>query len=241
MQIYEPGPDDSPVPPDESEETPGPTSTTIVDGFEDEETGEGEGVIVGPQGGGGRRKKYVVNDVPVRVIAERVQYYGKDGKLITESLKDFTRRTVMQEFASLDDFINRWSAAEQKQAIVQEMEDNGILLEALTEEVGKDYDPFDLICHVAFDQPPLTRRERAEQVRKRDYFARFGDKARAVLNALLDKYADEGIENIESLSVLKVQPLIELGTPLEIIGYFGGKEKYLEALRDLERELYKAA
>ncbi len=198
----------------------------------------------GPEDGEGprrRRVRYVVDNVPVFVVAERVQYYGPDGKLITESLRDYTRRRVTARYATLDDFLQRWSAAERKEAILRELEEQGVLLHALAEEVGRDYDPFDLVCHVAFDRPPLTRRERAERVRKRDYFARYGDKARAVLEALLDKYADEGIETIESVEVLRVRPLSDLGTPVELIRSFGSKEEYLEAVRELERALYAAA
>jgi type I restriction enzyme R subunit len=253
VQVYEPGPDDPVVPPDAGpggdepdageqegeDDVWGDTGDTGPDGPPDGDDGDGDGG--GGGGGGGRRVKYVVNDVPVWVVAERVQYYGNDGRLITESLKDYTRKTVCADFASLDVFLQCWTAAEQKQVIIEELRQRGVLLDALAEEIGTQIDPFDLICHVAFDQPPLTRRERAEQVRKRNYFARYGDKARAVLNALLDKYADEGIENIENLGVLKVQPLTDFGTPLEIIGAFGGKEQYLQALKELEAELYPAA
>jgi len=236
VQIYEPGPDDSPVPPEE-EETP-----------EGGEEGEGEGevdvgggvIIVDPPTGGGGRVKYVINDVEVEIVAERVQYYGKDGKLITESLRDYTRKAVEEEFQSLDDFLRRWEEAEMKEAVIAELEEQGVLLEALAEEVGKDFDPFDLVCHVAFGQPPLTRRERAENVRKRDYFSRYGEEARAVLDALLDKYADEGIKNIESMSVLRLSPINELGTPIEIVKSFGGRDDYLKAIRELETELYRA-
>lgn len=207
----------------------------VVPGSEEgPDLGEGDGP-------GPRRVKYVVDNVPVFVVAERVQYYGPDGKLITESLRDYTRRRVTARYATLDDFLQRWSAAERKEAILRELEEQGVLLHALAEEVGRDYDPFDLVCHVAFDRPPLTRRERAERVRKRDYFARYGEKARAVLDALLDKYADEGIETIESVEVLRVRPLSELGTPVELIRSFGSKEEYLEAVRELERALYAAA
>jgi type I restriction enzyme, R subunit len=217
VQMSQPGPDDPPSPLEDEEVTT------------DEEDGGGGGEIpTDPPIPGPGRVKYIVADVPVYVIAERVQYYGKDGKLITESLKDYTRKAVRNEYASLDSFLSQWSKAEQKQEIVQELEEQGILLEPLAEQVGKDFDPFDLICHVAFDQPPLTRRERAEQVRKRDYFTKYGEQARAVLNALLDKYADEGIANIESLNVLRVQPINQLGTPLEIIHLFGGKRIILE-------------
>ncbi|MEM8558109.1 MAG: DEAD/DEAH box helicase family protein [Bacteroidota bacterium] len=188
-----------------------------------------------------RRSKVYVNGVPVRVVNERVQYYGPGGKLITESLRDYTRRTVREHFASLDDFLQRWNAAEQKAAVVEELREQGLFLEELRAEVGKDLDPFDLVCHVAFDQPPLTRRERALEVRKRDVFTTYGPQARAVLDALLDKYADEGIEDIEDLTVLKLDPLRQLGAPLELLRSFGGKPQYVAAVRSLEAELYRAA
>ena len=175
------------------------------------------------------------------VVSERVQYYGPDGRLITESLKDYTRNRVTQEFASLDAFLSTWSKAERKEAVIRELEERGVLFEALEEEVGRGYDAFDLICHVAFGQPPLTRRERAEQVKKRDYFTRYGAEARAVLEALLTKYADEGVTTLERMGVLRVQPLNQFGTPAEIIGRFGGREKYLAAVRELEQQLYGAA
>ncbi len=231
VQIYEPGPDDPPVPPDPE---PDPTG----DGPEPEPPELGPFPDPEP---GTRRVKYYVGDVEVNVVAERVQYYDKDGKLITESLKDYTRKAVQREYASLDEFLNAWNKADQKKAVIVELQDQGVLFEAIAEEVGKDLDPFDMICHVVFGQPPLTRRERAENVKKRDYFTKYGDQARAVLNALLDKYADEGIENIESMNVLKVQPVNKFGTPLEIINLFGGKDEYLKALKELEEQLYSAA
>ena len=186
------------------------------------------------------RRKFVVDDVEVTLIGERVQYYSKDGKLVTESLRDYTRSSIYEQYASLDDFLKRWRAAARKQAVVEELEKQGVLLDALAEDVGRDYDPFDLICHVVFDQPPLTRRERAEAVRKRDYFTRYGDQARAVLEALLDKYADEGVESIEDLAVLRIRPFDELGAPMELLDAFGGRDEYLTALRELERQLYTA-
>ena len=176
------------------------------------------------------------------MAAERVQYFDPaTGKLITESLKDYTRGRIGQEFTSLDEFTQRWSQAERKQAIIDELEQQGILFEALADEVGKDFGPFDLICHVAFDQPPLTRKERADNVRKRNYFANYGEQARSVLSALLDKYADEGIENLEDPSVLRVEPLSQLGTPVEIVQAFGGKDEFLAAIRELQSHLYSAA
>jgi type I restriction enzyme R subunit len=233
--IYEPKPDEPLVPPDD-----------LLDGGGDEPGGDDpktnedppDITITDPPGG---RVKYYVNDVPVWVVAERVQYYGKGGQLITESLKDYTRKTVREEFASLDAFLLRWSQAEQKQVIIRELEKQGVLLDALAEEVGKEIDPFDLVCHVAFDRPPLTRKERAANVRKRDCFTKFGDQARAVLNALLDKYADAGVAVLEDRKVLRNDPLTQFGTPVEIVDFFGGKVQFDTALRELETELYKAA
>ncbi len=172
------------------------------------------------------------------MIAERVQYYGPDGKLITESLKDYTRKTVRRDYQSLDQFIQRWSAADRKQAIIEELEQHGVLFEPLAEEVGKDFDPFDLICHVAFDQAPLSRKERAQAVRKRDVFSQYGETARKVLEALLDKYADTGVENIEDIKILTLDPLVTLGTPTELVKAFGGKMGYLQAVQELEQALY---
>jgi len=185
--IFKPKSGQSPIPPDDEDGQPEDEGeSTIIDG-------EGENLPPPPPDERTRRVKYVVGDVTVYVMAERVQYYGKDGKLITESLKDYTRKAVQQEYASLDAFLRQWSESDQKQAIIQELEEQGVLLEALKEQVGKDMDPFDLICHVVYGQPPLTRQERAEQVRKRNYFTKYGEQARAVLNALLDKYGDKWV------------------------------------------------
>ena len=184
--------------------------------------------------------KYYVNDVPVKVIHERVYYYDKDGKLITESLISYTRKNIKNEFKTLDEFLRKWNESERKEAILKELEERGVLLEELKEEVGKDLDPFDLICHVAFDMPPLTRKERANNVKKRNYFTKYGESAREVLEALLEKYADEGIENLENLEILKVPDFKRFGSPLEIVKKFGGKQKYLEAIKELEKEIYTA-
>ncbi|MGB9938906.1 EcoAI/FtnUII family type I restriction enzme subunit R [Methanosarcina sp.] len=202
----------------------------------DFEGGNGNGPV--EKGEENRREKYFVDDVEVGVVIERTQYYGPDGKLITESLKEYTRKTLLKDFESLDSFLKYWNEAEKKQAILTELEERGVLLDGLAEEVGKDLDPFDLICHVAFDRPPLSRKERAERVKKSDYFSKYGENAQEVLDVLLDKYADDGIENLESMSVLKVQPFDRMGTPLEIIKRFGGKNNYLAAVRGLESQLY---
>ena len=171
-----------------------------------------------------------------------MQYYGPDGRLITESLHDYTRTCVQKQFASLDDFLRRWSDAEQKKVIIEEMAVQGVMWEALAEEVekkqGKPLDPFDLICHVAFDQPALSRRERAEQVKKRNYFAKYSGAARQVLEALLDKYADTGIEHIEDIKILQLDPFSQFGAPMELVKAFGGKAGYNQAIHELEDELY---
>jgi len=163
------------------------------------------------------------------------------GKLITENLKDYTRKCVRKQYASLHDFLTRWDQTEKKKVLIQELEEQGIILENFKEDITREMDIFDLICHAAFDQPPLTRRERANNVKKRNYFTKYGEQARKILESLLDKYADEGIENIESMQVLKLQPINQFGSPVEIIKQFGGKNKYLEAVRELEQEIYKLA
>jgi type I restriction enzyme R subunit len=215
--IYEPGDDDDPVPPDPKEPD---------DDVDDDDSDN-------------NRIKYVVDGVSVEIIAERVEYYGPDGSLITESYRDFTRKQIKSEFASLDEFLLRWNAAGKKQVIIELLEEHGIILDNLAEEVGKEYGDFDLICHIAYDQPPLTRKERAENVKKRNYFTKYGEQARAVLNALLDKYADEGISSIENPKVLNLKPFKDMGTPKEIINnIFGNKAIYEKALQELEKELF---
>lgn len=185
--------------------------------------------------------KVYVAGVDVSILNERVQHLDANGKLITESLKEYTKKGILREYRSLEEFLTKWNSADKKQTIIAELEKNGIILENLMDEVKKELDIFDLICHIAWDMPALTRKERAEQVKKRNYFTKYGEQARKILNALLDKYASEGIENIEELSVLKVAPFNEMGTPAEIIAVFGGKENYLKAIKELEQELYKVA
>ncbi len=192
-----------------------------------------------PTDSGTKRVKYHVAGVAVSKIAERVQYYGTDGKLVTESFKDYTRKTIKKQFASLDEFTKRWQESEKKQVIIDEMSNEGVIWEALAEEVGKDFDPFDLICHVVFDQPPLTRKERADNVKKRNYFTKYSETAQTVLNALLDKYADAGVEEIEKIHILKVTPFDKIGKPLEIAKKaFGDRKGYDKALVELENALY---
>jgi len=217
VQIYDPEPDDPPTPPID----PG-------DDFPDDDEPKR------------RPAKYVVDDVEVSVVAERVQYYGRDGRLITEEIRDYSRKSILRGYETLDEFLLVWTGAERKRAIIEELVAQGVLIDELADEVGRDYDPFDLVCHIAYDRPPLTRRERADNVRKRDVFTKYGEQARAVLDALLDKYADIGIEEVEDPRILNVQPINQLGTPLEIIDLFGGREQYMEAIRELEAAIYAA-
>lgn len=219
--IYEPDGDDDPVPPD-----PEP-------GDDDAGDDEDDGQTI---------KKFHVSGVEVRILSERVEYIGEDGQMVTESYRDYSRKNIRKEFASLDDFLQKWSSTKKKAAIIDELAEYGIELPKLAQEVGRDYGDFDLICHIAFDQPPLTRSERANNVKKRNYFAQYGEQVRAVLEALLDKYADEGVTSIENNNVLKLDPFRTLGTPVEIInGVFGGKAKYEQAITALEDEFFKKA
>lgn len=187
-------------------------------------------------------RKFYVNGVHVKVLAKRVQYYDSDGKLVTESFRDYTRKTMLKdsEYASLDGFMRKWKNAPRKQVIIEELEQLGILWDVLAEEVGKDLDPFDLLCHVVYGQPPLTRQERAANVRKRNYFTKYAEPAQQVLNTLLDKYADEGVQEIEDVLVLKLKPFDALGRPGEIIrAGFGNKAAYEQAVNELENEIYR--
>ena len=216
--IYEPGPDDDPEPPDPED-----------DGDDDD---EGDDPVP-------KHLKRYVSKVSVNIIRELHRYYDTDGELITESYKDFTKKQVTSEFTSLDDFLTKWNESTKKQVIIDLLYENGVIIENLQEIVGKDYDAFDLIRHIAYDQPPLTRKERADNVKKRNYFTKYGDQARAVLTALLDKYADEGLPTLENAKVLKLKPFSDIGTPIEIINnVFGGKDNYDEAIVELERALF---
>ncbi len=185
------------------------------------------------------RQKVYVNGVDVSILISREMYFDNDGNPITTSLKDHTKELIKGQYASLDDFLNKWNNTTKKEIIIKELEEQGVLVDALRDAVNREVDLFDLICHVAFNQPPLTRKERANNVKKRDYFTKYGTEARKVLESLLDKYADEGVSNLESMNILKVKPLTDLGSPMEIIKQFGSKAKYLEAVKELEKELYK--
>lgn len=188
-----------------------------------------------------RVRKIYVDGVSATIVAERVEYLDEDGKLVTESLRDFTKKALKKRFASLDDFLKRWKSAERKQVIIDELEAEGLPLDPIADELGKDLDPFDLICHIAFDKKPLTRRERAENVKKRDVFTKYGPQARAVLDALLAKYADQGVLNINDTNVLKISPFTELGTPMQLIKAFGDLHGFEQAVHALQSALYQEA
>jgi type I restriction enzyme R subunit len=237
VQIYEPGPDDQTAPPDDVL-PPGDDGDTVPD-----KPGTAETVVDAPSDfttttKTGPQKKVYVDGINATIIAERVEYLDENGKLVTETLRDFTKAALKKRFASLDDFLKRWKAAERKQAIIEELEAEGLLLDPIADEVGKNLDPFDLICHVAFDRKPLTRRERADNVKKRDVFAKYGPQARAVLDALLAKYADEGVLNLDDTNVLKIAPFTSLGTPVQLIKAFGGRQGFEKAVHEMQGVLY---
>lgn len=188
-----------------------------------------------------KRDKVYIAGVDVTILNERIQYLNDAGELVTTSWRDYTKQNLLQKFSSLDEFLSRWHQADKKSALIAELREQDVVLEDLQRDVEKDLDLFDLICYVAWGCPPLTRKERAENVRKRDCFAKYGDRAQAVLDALLKKYATDGIENIEDISVLKLEPLKQLGSPGEIVKLFGGKSQYIEVLRELKSELYQLA
>jgi len=185
--------------------------------------------------------KIYINGVDVTVLNTRELYFDKGGKPITVSLKDYTKDLLNEKYDSLDQFLNLWKNSDRKDAIIQELEEQGIMVDELLKSVNRECDLFDIICHVAFDQKPLTRKERANEVKKRNYFAKYGEQARNVLTALVDKYADEGVETIESMEVLKLNPISGFGSPLEIVKTFGGRKQYLDAIKELEDEIYSIA
>ncbi len=224
----------------------GPTGDDDGDGdWEDDPDWDEDGTVYVPGDDGDHGDgddepaiRFTVSGVDFAIIAERVQYYDKDGKLITESLRDFTRKAVTSEYATMTDFLKKWRATERKQAILDELLEHGVVLEALEDTVGRDLDPFDLICHIAYGQPPLTRQERADGVKKKDVFTKYGDTARQVLGILLDKYADQGIDAIATIDILQLDPFTQIGTPIELVKSFGGRDQYLEAIQTLEDALY---
>lgn len=181
------------------------------------------------------------NGCKVSIIHKTVSVYDANGKLLRqESIVDYTKENIRGEYASLDNFIRQWSAQEKKEKIRDLLRERGIDLESMkAEQDMADVDDFDFICHVAFDKKPLTRRERANNVKKRDFLSRYSGVAREVLEALLDKYMNTGIYEIEKTEILKLDPFLKLGKPAKIASYFGGKAGYLQAVKDLEKAIYE--
>jgi len=240
-QIYSPSGDDPMVPPED-------------DTIDPEDLGDGEVIVAEPEEtytpelpdaefpeGKEKRKKIYVKGAKAKILGERIEYIDEEGKLVTESLHDYTKRALRKQYSSLDDFLNKWNTAEKKQAILDELDEAGLPLELIAEESGKDLDPFDMICHVAFDQPPLTRKERAENVRKRNIFTKYGEQARAVLDALLTKYEDDGVINIDDIKILTLSPFSSMGTPKQLINQFGGPHQFINAAHQLQDALYQKA
>ena len=185
--------------------------------------------------------KYHVRGVSVKILNERVQYYDKDGKLITESIKDYSKRNILEEYATLDEFLKAWNSADKKQAIIEELQERGVLIDALKEESGKELDDFDLILHMAYDKKPLTKSERVNHVKKQGYLYKYSEVCQGVLAALLDKYMNEGIHELEDTRILDNAPFDRIGSPKKIAKLFGGKEGYIQAVKELERAIYEAA
>lgn len=232
--------DEPDTPTDEGEEGTGEDTGTDGVKEDDGEYGTGDTPPFDDEGED-KPRKYYVGDVTVSVLSERVQYVDKDGKLITESLIDYTKKNILQQYSRLDEFLRTWTEAEKKQAIIDELQDDGVLLEAVREELGKtELDDFDLICHIAYDKAPLTKKERAENVKKRHYLYKYSDVAKEVIEALLDKYANDGIKEIEDAKVLQLKEFQKIGSPMKIVKAFGGKEAYLKAVQELKKEIYYA-
>ena len=239
MQIYQPGADDPIVPPEEPPRSddaippePGPDEV-IIDGPPD--------ITIPPGGDDEPRKKIYVDGVEAKIIAERVEYLDENGRLVTETLRDFTKKALRKRFATLDVFLTQWNAAERKQAVIEELAAEGLVLDPLAEEVGKNLDAFDLICHVAFDRPALTRQERADNVRKRDVFTKYGPQARAVLEALLQKYQDTGATNLDDPRILQIPPLSSMGTVPQLVRQFGTRADFEHAVHEMQHALYQPA
>ena len=238
VQIYEAGETDPVTPPEDVPPVADDDHIPAQPGADETLLDQPE--IPPPPGPEGPTDKIYIKGKPVAVLTERVEYLDENGKLVTESLRDYSRHAIRQHYASLDQFLRRWKSTARKDAIIEELAEEGLLLDPLMEDVGKDLDPFDLICHIAFDQPPLTRRERATSVRKRDSFTHYGPQARAVLDALLTKYQDEGIvAGLDNVRMLEIPPFNTLGTPYQLIKEFGSRAGYENAVHELQAALYQ--
>jgi type I restriction enzyme R subunit len=247
VMIYEPKPDDPILPNEEitlDDITLGATGDSDIEDLEppiyDTNTSETSHLDQSQ-----RRSKYVIDDVNVKLAVQLEQYLDADGKLITEDyrvlLKADIQKTLQAEFGSLSNFLRRWNESERKQAVLEQLLKQGISLQTLQKAVpkGTELDAFDLVAHVAFNQKPLTRRERANQVKKRDVFGKYSEQAKAVLEALLDKFSEHGVQDIEDPKVLELPPFDQFGSKTQIRrGIFGGVDEYSQAIHELEQALY---
>ena len=215
-------------------------------GFGDDPEGGGnEGDSPNPPGDGEfdppvdpDNKKYHINGIDVSIVNERVQYYDVDGKLIVESIKDYSKKNILSKFATMDEFLHYWNSAERKEAIIGELLEYGVLLDSLKDESRNDIDDFDLILHIAYDKKPLTKSERIRNVKSKGYLDKYSDICKEVLSNLLDKYKDGSIQDIEDTLILRNAPFDKLGTPANIAKKFGGKKGYLQAIKELENQIY---
>lgn len=231
VQVFEPSPDGPMVPdPDEPNSPPDVTPLPVAPNLPDDDSDNSN-----------ERVKYYVHGVPVEITSERVEYYSVSGDLVTESLKDYTRKNILGEYETLDHFLRVWNAEERKQAIIDELEERGVFLEELRKESGQDQmSDFDLICHIAYDQKPLTRSERANNVKKRGYLYKYSGLARDVLETLLDKYSTSNLVDLDDTRVLDLEEFRRFGSPMKICKAFGGKEEFVYAAQTLENALYSA-
>ena len=226
VQVYEPAPDGPLVPPEG--EPPSPPDVTPVPDPPVEDKPK-------------PRNKYYIHGVTVHVVSERVEYYSTNGNLVTESLKDFTRKNILGEYDTLDHFLVAWNAEHRKQAIIDELREHGVFLDALRNESGQfEMSDFDLICHIAYDAKPLTRSERANNVKKKGCLYEYEGVAREVLETLLDKYATSNLVDLDDTRVLSLEEFRKFGSPMTIVRAFGGKPQFVEAAQMLEDALYSA-
>jgi type I restriction enzyme R subunit len=186
------------------------------------------------------KRIHIKEGVSFDPIQKVIQYIDpKTGKLITSSLVDYSKITIQNSYASIDDFLTRWKDTERKDIIINELADAGVIFDELREEVGKDLDVFDLVLHIAYGKKPLTRSERLKNVKSKSYFEKYEGKAREIIDLLLAKYADQGITAIDDIGDLQVSPFTSYGTPVEIVNdIFGGREQYMEIIRNIENALY---
>ena len=247
VQIYEPKAGDSIAPPDSLPEPFPPFEQP--EGLSAQESSPFQTGLPLNSDTDKPRKYIVGGQVSVSVARQKVQYLDANGKLITESLRDYTRINLRKRFESLDAFLQTWSAQDRKTALLEELERHGIFLQALADEVqmseGRQLDPFDLVLHIAYDRPPLTRRQRAQLLKNRlkqnNLFVQYGATARKVIDALIDKYADEGLPSLESEAVLRLPPMPAMGSAVELVRSFGSREAFQLAITQIEQEIYRAA